>query len=303
MKEMVLKGKNELTIKNLESYTESFIKYLDVDEKTIKTYRVGLLNFMNYLKENDIKYPNRDTIIAYRDMLRDNYSSNTVNTYMIALRRLFKYLEIHELYKNIATDIKGAKYSVTPKKQVLSIEQARNIYASLTDKRERAIFSLLITTGLRGIEVSRAMIEDIKMHNGEKVLWIQCKKHDGKDEYVKLSDKVIEDIKEYIGDRTSGYIFTSTSNHNNGGGITTASLRRIIKDIFKRFGLDSDTLSLHSTRRSCATIMYQQGKSVYDIQQVLHHVSESTTVRYINSVTRNENNSEYVVSNAILGGI
>ena len=66
-------------------------------------------------------------------------------------------------------------------------------------------------------------------------------------------------------------------------------------------GLDSDTFSMHSMRRSSATIMYQQGKSIYDIQQVLHHVSSNTTTRYINSVTRNENDSEYIVSNTILG--
>ena len=72
------------------------------------------------------------------------------------------------------------------------------------------MFSLLITTGLRGIEVARAKIEDIKIHNGEVVLWVQCKKHDSKDEYAKLSNQVLEDIKNYIGNRTNGYIFVST---------------------------------------------------------------------------------------------
>ena len=145
------------------------------------------------------------------------------------------------------------------------------------------------------------MIEDIKVHNGEVVLWVQCKKHDSKDEYVKLSSQVLKDIQNYIGNRTSGYIFTSTSNHNNGGGITTKTLRLIIKGIFKRFGLDRDTFSLHSTRRSSATIMYEQGADIYSIQQVLHHKSQLTTARYINAQTRNNNKSEYMVSDMILG--
>ena len=145
---------------------------------------------------------------------------------------MYRYLEIHNLYRNICVDIKGAKYDTTPKKEILSIEQAQNIYKNLTDLREKCLFGLLITTGLRGIEVARAMIEDIKIHNGEVVLWIQCKKHDSKDEYVKLSSQVLKDIKNYIGNRTSGYIFTSTSNNNNGGGLTTKTLRLIIKSIF-----------------------------------------------------------------------
>ena len=218
---------------------------------------------------------------------------------MIAVRALFKYLEIHKLYENICVDIKGAKYSTTPKKQVLTLEQAQTIYKNLTDKKEKALFSLLITTGCRGIEIARAKIEDIQIYNNDMVLWIQCKKHEEKDEYVKLSNQVLEDLKAYIGERTTGYIFISTSNNNNGGGLTTTSLRSTIKRIFKRFGLDNDTFSLHSTRRSCATFMYENGADIYSIQQVLHHVSQNTTVRYINATTRNKNQNEYLVSSAI----
>ena len=221
MNMVITNQNNSITIPELESYTESFIKYLDVDDKTLKSYRVGIRALMQFLNDNGIKNPIRDDIIAFRDYLRENYSSNTVNSYMISVRALFKYLEIHEKYKNIAVDIKGAKYSQVPKKQVLSQEQAKKIYSNLTDIRERCLFSLLISTGLRGIEVQRANIEDIKIYNGEVVLWVQCKKHDTVDEYVKLSPQVLEDIKNYIGNRTNGPIFISTSNNSYGGAIST----------------------------------------------------------------------------------
>lgn len=303
MNEIILNKDNELTLETLNKYKESFIDYLDVDDLTLKAYKVGINNFMNYLKDNDIKQPVRDDVIAFRNELRKKYSSNTINSYMIAVRSLFKYLDIHKLYENICLNIKGAKYDTTPKKQVLTIEQAKKIYSNLTDLREKCIFSLLITTGLRGIEVSRAKIEDIKIYNGEVVLWVQCKKHDSKDEYVKLSNQVLEDIKAYIGERTSGSLFVSTSNENYGEGISTTSIRKIIKNIFKRFGLDSDTFSLHSLRRSNAVISYETGSSIYDIQQVLHHKSINTTTRYLKQVNRDKNKTEYNVANTILGGM
>lgn len=298
MKEMILK-ENELTLERLNDYQESFIDYIDVDEKTLRAYRCGINCLMNYLKDKGIKQPTREDIIAFRNELREKYSSNTTNAYMCAVKSLFKYLEIHNIYDNIAVDLKGAKYDTTPKKQVLSQEQARTIYSQLTDYREKCLFSLLISTGLRGIEVSRAKIEDIQEYNGEIVLWVQCKKHDDKDEYVKLSPQVIKDINNYIGDRTEGNIFISTSNENYGLGLSTVSLRKIIKGIFKRFGLESDTFSLHSMRRTSATLMYENGADIQSIQQVLHHVSQNTTVRYINAVTRNKNKNEYIVSDAI----
>ena len=304
MNEMVLKrNESALTLSALQGYEESFIDYLDIDEKSLKAYKCGIECLMNYLKDNNIKYPTRDDLIAFRNELRQKYSSNTTNAYMVAIKALFKYLELHNLYDNIAVDLKGAKYDTTPKKEVLSLEQMQTIYNSLTDVREKALFGLMITTGLRICEISTALIEDIRIHNNEVVLFVLGKKRDSKCEYVKLSNQVLNDLEAYIGDRKSGAIFISTSNENLGLALSTVSLRKIIKGIFKRFGLDRDTLSCHSLRRSFAVVSYETGSSIYDIQQVLHHSSINTTTRYLKQVGRDNNKTEYNVANAILGGM
>ena len=254
---------NELTLHKLQEYEESFIDYLDVDDKTLNAYKVGINCLMNFLKENNIKQPTRNDIIAFRDMLRENYSSNTTNTYMVAVKSLFKYLEIHNLYRNIAVDIKGAKYDTTPKKEVLSLSQMQTIYNSLTDLKEKALFGLMITTGLRVCEISTALIEDIRVYNNEVVLFVLGKKRDSKCEYVKLSNQVLKDLQDYIGNRTSGYIFTSTSNHNNGGGLTTTSLRRYIKDIFKR--LCNQSKNVFPNTNNYNQIFYQNNNNFNQI--------------------------------------
>lgn len=286
-------------INKLNKYSNDFIEYLDVDDLTLKAYKCGISSFIKFLNENNIKNPTRDDVIAYRNMLRETYSNNTINTYMIAIRSLFKYLSIHNIYENICVDIKGAKYSTTPKKEVLSLEKIKSIYNGLNDLEDKALFSLMCSTGLRVCEIATALIEDIKEYNGEMVLFILGKKRDSKCEYVKLSNQVLDDLKAYIGERTSGYIFISTSNNNNGGGLTTTSLRNRIKSIFRRFGINKDTVSCHSLRRSFAVISYETGSSIYDIQQVLHHSSINTTTRYLRQVDRDKNKTEYNVSNII----
>lgn len=302
MNNIIQKNESNIVVNfDLKNQSESFIKYLDVDEKTLKAYKVGISKLFNFLNNNNIKNPTREDIIAFRDYLRDNYSSNTVNSYMIAVRALFKYLEVHEKYKNITKDIKGARYDTTPKKEVLSIDQIKYIYNNLTDYRERALFGLMISTGLRVCEISTALIEDIRYHNGEIVLFVLGKKRDSKCEYVKLSNQVLEDIKNYVGNRTTGYLFSSTSNNSLGKGISTTSLRKMIKNIFKRFGIDKDTISCHSLRRSFAVVSYETGSSIYDIQQVLHHTNIQTTTRYLKQVDRDKNKTEYNVSNILFG--
>lgn len=301
MKELT-KTESALTLSTLQGYEENFIDYLDVDDLTLTSYKVGIENFMSYLKEHNINMPTRDNVIEYRNHLRETYQDNTVNSYMTSLRRLFKYLSLKGLYQDLTIDIKGARHSSTPKKQVLTEQQASEIYKGLTDKREKALYSLLISTGLRGVEVARARLEDIKIHNGEVVLWVQCKKHQSRDEYVKLDSQVLQDILDYVGDRTTGSIFLSTSNHNKGEGVSIKTLRREMNKVFERFAVKSDTISLHSTRRTFATISYNNGVDLRDIQDILHHKSVQTTTRYVNSAIRDNNKGESIVASVILRG-
>lgn len=284
---------------NLKRNYETFIDYIDVSNKTIESYKNGLKSLFEYFEAHNIINPSRNDIRAYRDILITSHSANTVNSYMTAIREFFKYLETYKLYENIAKDIKGAKTSTIPKKQVLSEQLVQQMYGSLTDKREKALFGMLITTGLRGVEVANAMIEDLKYYNGELVLWVQCKGHNAKDEYVKISDQIFNDIKDYVGNRTNGFIFVGAGNKNNGKQLTIKTIRLIIKNIFKRFGLDEDGFSLHSTRRTFGTLAYENGSDIYAIQQVLHHKSINTTTIYLRSADRNKNNAEYNVSNCI----
>lgn len=277
-----------------------FIEFIDVAEETATTYKKGIKNFMDFLNENNIQNPTRNDVLNWKKNLKDNYSINTVNTYLVAIKAFFNFLELTNLYPNIAEYVKCAKISSLPVKNVLTLEQAKNIYNNLTDIKERAIFGLLITTGLRGIEVTNAKIEHLREINGEICLLVKCKGHEAYDEFVKLPENVFEDIKQYIGNRREGYIFVSSSNNNKNGGLTTKTIRLIIKNIFKRFGYQDSTLSTHSLRRTFACIAYNLGQSIYDIQTILHHKSIQTTTRYLKQADRHNNNSEKLVANAIL---
>ncbi len=52
---------------------------------------------------------------------------------------------------------------------------------TLESMRDYAIFNLMARTGLRAIEVSRALVEDIRMESGQEVLWVQ-----GREEMLKM---------------------------------------------------------------------------------------------------------------------
>ena len=290
----------EINRNNIINIQKDFIEYLDVSELSLKSYLDGINHFIQFLEKNSIKQPTRQDFKNFREYLKKNMTTNSVNTYLTSNRCLFKYLELNGIYPNITKDVKSIRTSNIPIRQTLTQEKCKEIYTSLTDKREKVIFGLVITTGLRANEVALAKIENIKMYNNEMVLFVKCKKRDDENEYVKLSQEVINDILEYIEQRTDGYIFVSTSNRNKGYGITNKSVRLIIKNILKRFGIDEYGFSCHSLRRTMATISYLNGADIVAIQQVLHQKSISTTKRYIQQTVRDSNKLEYNLSNLLL---
>lgn len=294
--------KNEIKLNTIDftNATEDFVTYLDVNEETLRCYKEGIKKFLEYLKNIEVKYPTRNDVRNFREYLSKEHSIYTVNGYLTSLRRFFDYLEDNNLYENITRSVKSLKTSSIPVRQTLNEEQCKDIYKSLIDKREKAIFSLAITTGLRANEIALAKIENIKLYNGEVVLFVKCKKRDDESEYVKLSEQVLNDIKDYIENRTNGYIFVSTSPNNLGGGLSTTSIRSIVKDIFRRFGYDEKGFSCHSLRRSMATLSYNAGADIVQIQQVLHQKSLSTTRRYIQQSVRDNNKLEIEIANRIL---
>ena len=150
--------KNELVIMD---YKQDFLNFIDVGGETVKSYNCGVKRFIEYLRDNNITNPTREDVIAFRNKQVNEKSIATANAYLSALKAFFGYLEYNGVYKNITTNVKNVRQSVLPKKQVLTLNQIKEIYSKLEDVREKCIFSLMITTGLRGIEVVNAKIEDI----------------------------------------------------------------------------------------------------------------------------------------------
>ena len=177
-----------------------FIMFIDAKHKTIETYSRALKQFIIYLQANGITKPTRADIIAYRDELKRTVKPATVQIYVIAVKQFFKWLHQEGLYSNVAENVKGAKIEKTHKKDALTTRQIKDVLAAIdldtpTGKRDYAIFSLMVTGGLRTIEVSRANIEDIRTVGDSSVLYIQGKGKDEKADYVKLPAPVEKAIR------------------------------------------------------------------------------------------------------------
>ena len=285
---------------NLKEYAYKFLDYIDVSENTIMTYRVGLKNFFEYLKESRITIPTREDIIEYRDYLINNLKPTTANSYMIAVRNLFNYLEYEGIMKNITKNIKGINVGNEHKRESLTKEQCLEILNNVQDIREKALFLLATTCGIRANELVNIRLEDFKEKQGKICLYLLGKARDYKQDYVIISEDVFKLIKEYIKlYNITDYLFTSTSNHNTGGKLTTKTIRLIMKNMFRRIGLDGNEYSCHSCRHTFATLSIQNGENIREVSQALRHKQLNTTMIYLHDMERINNNCTNVVSNVL----
>lgn len=292
---------NTLTHTNTELLTpglfKNYIDYIDATPKTVETYSKALKQFYSYTERNQIKQPTRQDIINFREYLEQNHKASTVNTYIIAIRQFFKWTEQNGIYSNIADHVKGKKISREPKKDYLTPVQIKTILrsidrTSLNGKRDYALITLMVTCGLRDIEVNRANIEDIRTQGINTVLFLQGKGRDDKNEYVIIPEQVELALREYLKERNATStqpLFTSISNHANNKRLTTRSISRIVKKAFVSCGYDSNRLTAHSLRHTAVTLALQSGNSLQEVQQFARHTNINTTMIYAHNLERQSN--------------
>ena len=296
---------------HLEDLFNQFVIFIDATPNTIRTYRGSLKQWFIYLRQNQIIQPTAETVRQYRDYLQENGKKpTTVKNYIIAVKRFFTWTEEAGLYPNIAKHIKSGRLSNNFKKDYLTGYQAKQILnhidrSTVKGKRDYAMLVMMLTMGLRTIEVVRANVEDIRTKGNTTVLYVQGKGHADKDGLIRMPAHVESAIRDYLSVRRandlSEPLFTSTSNHNANGRMTTRSIRRIVKTAFISAGYDSPRLTAHSTRHTAATLSLLNGATLQQTQELLRHRNIGTTEIYAHNIDVTTNPAANDVEEAIFG--
>lgn len=287
-----------------------FCKFAGVSASSQITYAKQLKIMFGYFAENDITNPTRESIVDWvEDMKAAGLAASTVQLRLTACKIFFRWLQQENLYRNIADHLKsGVKISHTHKRDSLTVEQCRSLVDdvkgdSVKALRDKAILSLMVTAGLRTIEICRADVDDIRHERGKWFLSVQGKGRSSKDERVLLSKQTYKAIQIYLKARgkiqPSAPLFASTSNRNKDARLDTQTIRRLCKNHLRGIGLDSKRLSAHSLRHSVATILVETGVELPKVQRVLRHRDLSTTMIYAHAWERSRNDSEQILANLL----
>lgn len=288
---------------------QQFVAYLDAKPKTVETYTKALRQLDSYFVAHGIRQPKREDVIAFREDLKaTGHKPTTIQNYITAARLFFSWLEQAGIYPNVAAHVKGAKLDREHKKNYLTSRQVKAVLAdidrtTLQGKRDYAMLVLMVTGGLRTVEVERADIGDMQTLGDSTVLYIQGKGRDEKTEYVKLDAHVEAAIRDYLKARGEAKpdapLFASTSNNNRGKRMTTRAISGIAKAHMLEAGYNSDKLTAHSLRHTAVTLSLLAGQPLEEVQQFARHANISTTMIYNHALDKAKNGCSAAIANAI----
>ena len=287
---------------DISSLIEAFLASQDIRPISKEIYRKGLERFIAWTKSNQITQPDRTSILQFKTFLIEyGLSANSVNSYLVAVKRFFAYLQGERLYPDVAKGIKGSTPPKGHLRESPTVNQVKDMLAgldrsTLQGKRNFAMINLMARTGLRTIEMIRTNLEDIKQEGGEALLFVQGKGRDSKDDFVLLMDSALKPILTYLKARRkvepSDPLFISHSDRNNGKRIRTGTIRKISKDAFRSIGIDKAKLSAHSLRHFFATQSLKAGAPLIQVRDAMRHASIETTQRYLHNLDRIEKGAE-----------
>jgi len=287
---------------DMPALIEDFLAAQDVRPISKEVYRKGMERFFSWISSNGIQQPDREAILRFKTFLIElNLAANTVNSYLVAVKRFFAYLEGKRLYPDIAKGVKGAKQPKVHLREALTISQVQEMLAAIDTstirgKRDFSMINLMARTGLRTIEVIRADVEDIKQQGGEALLFVQGKGRDSKDDFVILTDAALRPIRRYLKARGSldqkAPLFVSLSDRNKGQRLTTKTIREAVKNYLKKVNIDSPKLCAHSLRHFFATQALKAGSPLLQVKDAMRHASIETTQKYLHNLDRIEKGAE-----------
>ncbi len=169
----------------------------------------------------------------------------------------------------------------TPPKYLFPKETTR-LFSQITSKRDRALFFLMYTYGLRCIEAVGLDLKDLRLADGR--LYITAAKNGISGEVV-LTSEAKRYLHAYLKERghhnrQCAALFLSRKSKTGSGRLSTTQVWRLFRKYAKQAGIAEDKQHPHVLRHSIAVHMADGGVPQEHVKDHLRHRKMTSTDAY-----------------------
>ncbi len=275
----------------MDELIRDFINSLNRRPTTKETYRKALMEYSKWLGDTSPVGLTSNDIQRYKDYLTSKELSTTsVSAYLTAVRRFYNYLEsMGKITENPAKKVKGGSRPQRHLTKSITRSDINRLFESIDlssplGLRDWALLNLMVRCGLSEIEIVRANLGDIKTRNRQKIIYVQGKNRDRKDEYVALPPAAIKALDKYLAQRESldesEPLFWGIGNRAIRERITTRAIRARVSHYFEELGIKGKGITPYSLRHTAAMLAIESGATVSEVMQMLRVKTLSTALVY-----------------------
>lgn len=255
-----------------------------VKESSIKAYMNIIRPFMDYtgISFTDVTAQHITDYLAVKKVAKNVHGRKNTQSYIAGICRvMFIFFQWayrkHHISQDIMRDVDRIK-GKQKKKERITPEEIESCREVLKDDREKALFELMLATGMRVGEIAKLMIEDIDLV--QRKIKIHGEKSDNADREGYLSIRARNAIHKYIAGRASGYVFRPLRNLlDDDKAMSNVTIEDIAKAIGARAGAHCTT-TVHVYRKTFASETYRRTGDIKMVSILLGHASTTITEKY-----------------------
>lgn len=269
----------------MDTWVQAFLLHLEnknFSANTVKSYRADLQEFTDYLskrKQNTLEAFTSPVIRSFLASLPQDYARNTVLRKIAALRSLAAFLlRQGKLARNPFKLLPAPKREKLLPKFLTLPETDRLINAAGNTHfaaRDKALFELMYSSGLRRSEVTGLKIRDVDFFNGV----VRVLGKGNKERLMPVTDEALYAIKYYLSTRPNPQPQDALFLNAHGKPLTGDGLAFIFKNTAIAAHL-ARKVTPHSLRHSFATHLLNNGCDLRSLQEMLGHKTLAATQVY-----------------------
>jgi len=288
--------------REMDHLLNEFLEHMAIEKNssklTISSYKSDLEQFLFFCQKTDMQIMSikkKDMRLFLGHLLENNYKKVTIARKLSAVRAFLKYLQ-REGYVSRS----NWNSIATPKiprnlPKFLYYDQVLHLFSGVSKKtllglRDQAILEMLYGCGIRVGELIKTSLDTLDMD--QELILIQGK--GARERILPLGDATTRALNKYLR-HSRPFLLAKRKDSDqekalflNGKGYPLSD--RGVRYIFRKYSdriSKEDRFSPHSLRHSFATHLLEKGADLRIVQELLGHVSISTTQIYTH-ITRDQ---------------
>lgn len=280
----------------IEAFCEAMRVERNLSAHTLRAYRVDLMDYARWAHRaslDALTVTHKQLRRYLGELDRAQYSRTTINRRLSALRSFFRWMNVvGKTSADPTAALRGPKQQKSLPSVIRPADMAKllSVYGkrdergnlreqSPEDMRNQAILEFLYACGARVSEAANLTLDGIDLSSSQ----VRVFGKGAKERIIPLHDMAIRSLNTYLtvgrpallAGKQSKYAFVSV----RGNAMSADAIRVMFKRALAAAGLD-ETLSPHAMRHTFATDLLDGGADLRSVQEMLGHVSLSTTQIY-----------------------